>query len=416
MTAAVYIPELYVERAYRLPSIDPSSTRAEIFAIAAALSELTPHSRATIHSDSQAAIAAITAIMTITPWTYTRFHRIKNSAILQYIWATLRQFNVAIELKWVRGHSDSEENNRADWLATSAYTLHTVTDIPPGNVSCLMHDGTRSEMPTKSILGLLQHGKTNFDLMNTSAISRALSAHGDIQLKASWVATVIGQGKSGPLDASHVAETAFRIKDKLGILKPPKGDTCHQCDGPYTPNHMLTCQYGPSLHEIHVAFRDLLRDRYKRAEYNSSPYQDILLHALAMNTDFKTSALAGGWISQSIQDNLTLLRPFDHIHKQTLSLAKFLQEILDTWLSVKHGFWKDFCGRFRQVGLPNAARTRRPIAPRTEPRPRKRKRAAQRPRNNLVAKETALYDAIMKGRTQTGICLPNTNMSTELIL
>jgi ribonuclease HI len=241
MTAAVYIPELYVERAYRLPSIDPSSTRAEIFAIAAALSELTPHSRATIHSDSQAAIAAITAIMTITSWTYTRFHRIKNSAILQYIWATLRQFNVAIELKWVRGHSDSKENNRADWLATSAYTLHTVTDIPPGNVSCLMHDGTRSEMPTKSILGLLQHGKTNFDLMNTSAISRVMSAHGDIQLKASWVATVIGQGKSGPLDASHVAEIAFRIKEKLGILKPPKADTCHQCDGPYTPNHMLTC-------------------------------------------------------------------------------------------------------------------------------------------------------------------------------
>jgi ribonuclease HI len=138
-------PALNIERAYKLTTIDPSSTRAELLANAACLSELTPYSAASIYSDSQAAIAAIRACMANIDESITPLPKHKDRVLLFHIRQMTHHYHITLFLEWVKGHAQSVENNRAYWLATSAYTLDTSTDLSHSVLPAIMHEGARTE-------------------------------------------------------------------------------------------------------------------------------------------------------------------------------------------------------------------------------------------------------------------------------
>ena len=93
----------------------PSSTRAEIMAIATVISTVPRHSKILIHTDSQGAIQAITNFQKTR--LKTRSQKFRNGNILAYISEVTKLKDIQISLNKVAAHTGILGNEKADRLA-----------------------------------------------------------------------------------------------------------------------------------------------------------------------------------------------------------------------------------------------------------------------------------------------------------
>jgi ribonuclease HI len=94
----------------------PSSTRAEIMAIATVISTIPRNSKILIHTDSQGAIQAISNFQNTRLKSHSR--KFRNGNILAYISEVIRQKDIQISLNKVAAHTGIVGNEKADRLAS----------------------------------------------------------------------------------------------------------------------------------------------------------------------------------------------------------------------------------------------------------------------------------------------------------
>ncbi len=96
-----------------------TNNRMELLAVIVALEQLRyPNSEVTIYTDSKYVADAVNKEW-VFKWEQNRFKKKKNSDLWKRFLQIYRKHSVT--LNWVKGHSDTKENQRCDELAVKAY-------------------------------------------------------------------------------------------------------------------------------------------------------------------------------------------------------------------------------------------------------------------------------------------------------
>jgi exonuclease III/ribonuclease HI len=330
---------------YKPTDTNPSSTKAELHGIFAALTRVPSTAIVNIYTDSKAAIAAIQGFQKA----HTTRLKLKytNNEILEAILRRTHTFTYPPSYYWIKGHSTYEYNNMADHEANEAaksldttspqitltnYTTLRAVEQPIGiypgtaikNQSHNTHK-TRTNDNIRNLWGPLSNDAIN----RTCRITRMLP-------------------KQNRLDATYTTEHKFRLQTVYQTLPTlarlhtqdiyQQQPTCQRCESETEDyDHIWHCETTiEQLPTLYSETRKLFMDKHKK-QRNLTHIFHVITNCLKWNDNTAFLSLPE---SKGVVTDETLRKMNQH-HPREL---KWLNEVLNIWMQTFYSnIWKTRC-------------------------------------------------------------------------
>jgi ribonuclease HI len=234
----------------------PSSTRAEIAAIATFLTTAPANSTITIRSDSQAAISSINKALNNHPALRT----LKNNNLVNTIIHIIKQQKLKIIWEKIKAHNNNPGNDKADQLAKNAIITHSTPEI---NFKPILSDQTKwiqefdEQLLNTTITETIKTMIHTKYILNWRMLDRNITTtNNHTKDHIAWEDSINNRHPSkittGSTDHTDHYTRSFRFKlwnlelptkDKLHSRssKIYKDDQCIQCQQTETNTHVMTC-------------------------------------------------------------------------------------------------------------------------------------------------------------------------------
>jgi ribonuclease HI len=353
------------KQSIKVDSQNPSSTKAELIGILAALDICHTNQTIRIYTDSQCAINGCKNIL-VKESSRTEL-KYKNLYILEQIKAVMLQFSKIPTFIKVAGHSNLLKNDQADELAKlGAESSLENYQVGIGSVKeYLFKNNTIVNGYPNQFLKKIRQEK-QFGLIETNLNEKW--EFSDIDWKDTLKVCYQGMNLENALDATDVKEQSFRIRffsKKLPVLSLVKkwnynnntyteNSICPRCKKEEeTLQHLITCDKNKTISsKLYNTTIESINERlntnptYKNLkEQHFKPSKKHLMYLLGFQNfqEFTTLPSAYGLINQTLIDRFKKT-------KRTKNHTKlWIQLVLDSWLTTVYKIiWTERCKDLKQ--------------------------------------------------------------------